>query len=141
MSTKKFLFLLLFLCSCSSDAFIVHNGNMPSNERISRVKVGDSKSFVEQALGSPSSIVALDTNTWIYMSSDIKKVAFFKPEELSRDVLTIRFNENGMVNSIDRNGLEAGKQIEISAEKTEALGDKPGMLQKTFGTLGTFRPM
>ena len=88
MSTTKFLLscsLVCFLSACSSaktnEWFVSHNGNMPSEERIAEVSEGDSQDKVLQVLGAPSTVVSFDKNTWIYMSSDIKRVAFFAPEE------------------------------------------------------------
>ena len=85
--------VLLLASGCSTEKanewFVTHNGNMPTNERISRIEVGDSKEEVRQILGSPSSVVSFDKNTWIYMSSDVRRIAFFAPEEIDRDVLTV----------------------------------------------------
>ena len=66
------------LCACSSDIFVTHNGNMPTSDRISMVQKGQDKARVRELLGAPSSINPLDSNTWLYMSSDVKRVAFFK---------------------------------------------------------------
>lgn len=72
--------VLLLASGCSTEKanewFVTHNGNMPTNERISRIEVGDSKEEVRQILGSPSSVVSFDKNTWIYMSSDVRRIAF-----------------------------------------------------------------
>ena len=89
MSTPKLILssvVCLFLASCSTDKtnewFVSHNGNMPSEERIAQIAVGDNQNKVMQVLGAPSSVVSLDKNTWLYMSSDIKRVAFFAPSEV-----------------------------------------------------------
>ena len=122
MSTNKLFFISAFalLCTtgCASDWFVTHNGNMPTNERISQVNVGQSKQQVQQVLGTPSSVVSLDQNTWIYMSSDIKRVAFFEPEEISRDVLTIKFNKDDKVADIKRLKKENGREITVSSDET-----------------------
>lgn len=140
MSTNKIRFLslmmIIFITACSNDLFLTHNGNMPSNERIAKVKIGDSKHEVINQLGSPSTVVSLDQNTWIYMSSDIKKVAFMTPKEVNRDVLTISFNKEGKVDDIDRLTKMNGTEIDINEEKTEALGHQPGFFEKFFGGLG-----
>ena len=112
-------FLMTFSSACSSDLFITHNGNMPSNERIAQIRVGQSKSEILNILGSPSSVVSLDRNQWIYMSSDIKRVAFFAPKEVDRDVLTIQFNDQGKVSEIERLTKKDGKEIKVSTNKTE----------------------
>lgn len=133
---KKILLLslILFISACASDAFIVSTGNMPVNERIEKVKQGDTKEFVENTLGSPSNISPLDENTWMYMSAKTKRVAFFKPEELSRDILIIKF-KNNKVSSIEKEDMSGGRVVIIDEDKTQAVGDEPGMLQKAFGTL------
>ena len=140
---KKMFFAcsVIFLNACNSDIFITHNGNMPSNERISMIQKGQDKTRVREILGSPSGVNPLDNNTWIYMSSDIKKVAFFKPEEIDRDVLTIKFNDAGNVSSISRYSKEHGKEIEISEDATEFEKSKKGFFQEYFGGVGAYMPI
>ena len=144
MSTYKHILfslsLMLGLSACSNDIFVVHNGNMPTEERISQLQKGQTKDEVLDILGTPSNIVSLDQNTWIYMSSEMKKVAFFKPEELSRDVLTIRFNEYNQVESFDRMGKEQGREVAVNEEETQTAGNQSGFFAKYFGGVGQFMP-
>lgn len=133
-------FLVMFSSACSNDLFITHNGNMPSNERIDQISVGQSKAEIQNILGAPSSVVSLDRNTWIYMSSDIKRVAFFAPKEVDRDVLTIRFNDQNKVEAIERLTKKNGKEIKVSSDKTETLGHNPGFFRKYFGGVGQYMP-
>jgi|GEM_PF-239032 len=135
MSINKVLLSGLLACSlsaCSRDLFISHNGNMPTNERIEQVKVGQSKNQVKSILGSPSSVVSLDKNTWIYMSSDIERIAFLEPKEVSRDVLTIKFDEENNVIDIDRMSQKDGKQVAINEDKTETMGQQQGFFRRFF---------
>lgn len=145
MSINKVLFLsfimIAFTTSCSSDLFITHNGNLPINEKIAQVEIGQSKEKVKSILGAPSTIISFDKNTWIYMSADIKKVAFFMPEEVSRDVLTIRFNNSDKVNEITRLTKENGKIIEVSEDATQTPGHTPGFFTKFFGGTTKYAPM
>ena len=144
MSINKMLllsaFLLTFSSACSSNTFISHNGNMPSEERIARVHQGQTKSEILNLLGSPSSIVSFDNNKWIYMSSDIRKVAFFAPKEVKRDILMINFNETGKVSLVERLSQKDGKDVKISSRKTETLGHNPGFFRKYFGGVGQYMP-
>ena len=132
--------MVMALSGCANEWFVTHNGNMPTNERISKLNVGQTKQEVRQILGSPSSVVSLDQNTWIYMSSDIKRVAFFKPEEISRDVLTIKFNKDEKVEDITRLKKENGREIIISQDETPTLGQQPGFFEKYFGGVGQYMP-
>lgn len=141
--SKVFLlnaFLIMLSTACSNDMFITHNGNMPSNERIGQIQTGQSKATVQSILGAPSNVVSLDRNTWIYMSSDIKKVAFFAPKEVERDVLTIRFNNQNKVESIERLSKKNGKEVTICEDKTETVGHNPGFFRKYFGGVGQYMP-
>ena len=143
MSINKLVFaslVALAVSGCASEWFVTHNGNMPTNERISQLNVGQTKQEVRQILGSPSSVVSLDQNTWIYMSSDIKRVAFFKPEEISRDVLTIKFNKDDKVEDITRLKKENGREIVVSQDETPTLGQQPGFFEKYFGGVDQYMP-
>ena len=69
MSTGKHILLSLLtataLAACSSDIFISHCGNMPSDERISQVKKGQTKDEVLDILGtdSLSAVAGVKTDT------------------------------------------------------------------------------
>ena len=148
MSTVKMLFsalLLVFTTACSTvktdEWFVSHNGNMPTEERISQISKGDSQDKVLDILGAPSSIISLDKNTWIYMSSDIKRVAFFAPKEVNRDVLTIRFDSNGKVSEISRHDNQKGEEVAFHSDETEAPGQEPGFFRKYFGGVGQYNPL
>ena len=134
------LALAVLLSACSSDLFLTHNGNMPSNERIAQLKLGDTKEQVVKILGAPSSVVSFDKDTWIYMSSSIRRLAFMEPEEVSRDVLTIEFNNEGRISNIERLTKADGKDVAINTDKTESLGHEPGFFEKYFGGVGGYSP-
>ena len=147
MSTNKIaltVFCISILCSCSTSKqnewFVTHNGNMPSEERIAKIEKGSSKDDVLQILGTPSTVAAFDENTWIYMSSDIKRVAFFAPKEIDRNVLKIKFDRDGNVTQIARLNKDNGVDLVPSQEKTEVKGQEPGFFQKYFGGVGQYNP-
>ncbi len=134
------LALSIMLSACSSDLFLTHNGNMPSNERISQLKLGDTKEQVVRTLGAPSSVVSFDKNTWIYMSSSIKRVAFMEPKEVNRDILTIEFNNEGRISNIERLTKADGKEIAVSTDATKSQGHDVGFFEKYFGGVGGYSP-
>lgn len=144
MSRFKLFFLSLltfFITACSHDTFLVHNGNMPAQEKIDLVKAGQTKEQVEQILGTPSSVTTLDGDTYIYMSSTVRKIAFCNPEVLERDVLTIHFNHEGLVDKISALDETDEQQIEIDQAQTETVGHKIGFFKKYFGGVGTYTPI
>ena len=144
MSRYKLFLYGLFLCvlsACSSDVFLTHTGNMPSDDKIEQIKVGQTQNEVRDLLGSPSSIVSLDENQWIYMSSTLKKVAFLEPKIVDRDVLTINFDNKGKVSKIVRLDETDGSKIKPDKDETASGGHKVGFFKKYFGGVGTFSPL
>ena len=141
MSIRKILFIsMLFLTSaCSSDLFLVHNGNMPAQEKIDEIRLGQSKQDVMNILGAPSLTTGLSDDHWIYMASTTKKVAFFRPEELERKVLAISF-DNNKISKIERLNLADGKKLPIDTDTTQTTEQEQGFFRKYFGGVGTYMP-
>ena len=147
MSTNKIVlsaFCAVALCSCTAAKqkawFVSNNGNMPPEERIAKIHTGATKDDVIQILGAPSAVSSFNDNTWIYMSSEIKCIAFMKPEEIERNILKISFNNDGQIIAIDRLSKNDGKDIEPVADKTEVKGQNPGFFRKYFGGVGQYNP-
>jgi len=147
MSTNKMLLVVFcagLLASCSAtkqnEWFTSHNGNMPSKERISQLKQGSSKDEVITILGAPSIVNSFDDNTWIYMSSDIKRVAFQKPKEVERNILRISFDKNDKVEKITHLSKNDGREIAPTKDKTEVKGENLGFFRKYFGGVGQYNP-
>ena len=141
MSIRKILFIsMLFLTSaCSSDLFLVHNGNMPAQEKIDEIRLGQSKQDVMNILGAPSLTTGLSDDHWIYMASTTKKVAFFHPEELERKVLAISF-DNNKISKIERLNLADGNKLPIDTDTTQTTEQEQGFFRKYFGGVGTYMP-
>lgn len=147
MSTNKIFsaFVFIFILSACSTTqqnewFVAHTGNMPAKERVNRIDIGASKDDVVSVLGLPSSVNVFDQNSWIYMSSDVKKVAFFAPQEVDRAVLRITFNSADEVKSIENLSLAEGNNIIPEKDKTEVKGQRPGFFRKYFGGVGQYTP-
>ena len=134
MSIRKMFFigLCLVLGSCSSDLFLVHSGNMPSQERVDQIKTGQSKEEVSYILGSPSLVTGLNDNNWIYMSSTTKKIAFFDGKELERDILALTFKDDTL-QKIEKFDLSDANDIAIDKDETKQVEDKEGFFRKYFG--------
>ncbi len=147
MSINK-IFLVAFcvtlINACSTaqqeEWFVNHTGNMPAKERIARIEVGASKDEVVNTLGLPSSINAFDDNSWIYMSSDIKRMAFLAPKETERNILRIKFNNADEVSEIENLTLVDGADLTPQKDATEVKGQRPGFFKKYFGGVGQYMP-
>lgn len=144
MSIRNLLYIGLFvfsLSACSQDLFLKHNGNLPSADKISRITKGQSREEVRQILGTPSSITSFEDESWLYMSSTMKQVAFFQPKEIDREILKISFNPQGEVSSISNYSQKDGINCEIDPNETDSAGHDIGFFRKYFGGVGAFIPI
>lgn len=140
MSTHKIVLSLfagaMLVSACSTDYFNQTEGNMPSKDDILAIHQGMDKAQVREIMGSPSIISSLDHRTWIYMNSTMKRMAFFKPEELERNIVAVEFNLDGKVEKVVQLTKENGKEINISGDETPVMGTEEGFMQKYFGGVG-----
>ena len=140
MSTHNIFFYsligILLLSGCSTDYFNQTEGNLPSKSDIMSIKKGMSNVEVRNLLGSPSAISSLDHRTWIYMNSTMKRMAFYEPEELERNVVAIEFDFDGKVVKLIELTKENGKDIEIVKDATPVMGNDPTFMEKYFGGVG-----
>lgn len=144
MSTYKIFFLsaaLLTLAACAKDTFVTNTGNMPSEDKIERLSTGMPQEQVREILGSPSSVVSLDRNTWIYMSADIEQIAFMRPQETERRLLVVKFDDNGKVADIKHIDKSKGKELQVSEQETATPEQEQGFFRKYFGGVGTYTPI
>ena len=140
MSTHNIIFStltgVLLLSACSTEIFNRTEGNMPSKSDILEIKQGMSQEDVRELLGSPSAISSLDHRTWIYMNSTMKRMAFYEPEELERNVVAIEFDPEGKVIKLIELTKDNGKNIVISKDETPVMGTEQTFMEKYFGGVG-----
>ena len=132
MSTNKIFFLsavLLGLSACAKDTFTTYTGNMPSEDKIERLAPGMGREQVRELLGSPSSVVSLDRDTWIYMSAEIE-----------RRLLVVKFGQDGKVADIKHIDKSKGREIEVSEQETAVPEQEQGFFRKYFGGVGQITP-
>ena len=140
MSIRKIFLtgLCLVLGACSSDFFLIHNGNMPSQERINQIKTGQSKEEVAYILGSPSLKTGLNDDNWIYMSSTTKKVAFLNGKEIERDILALTFKDDTL-SKIEKFDLSDANDMAVDQDETKQVEENVGFFRKYFGGVGQYQ--
>lgn len=102
------------------------------------VKVGvDTKSTVRGKLGSPSATSTFDPNIWFYMNQVKQRVAFRRPQVVSRNVTAIAFNkESEVVESVHNYSLKDGKVIAYNNRETPTRGREITILEQMIGAVG-----
>lgn len=115
------------------------HGNLPTERKLAEIKPGTSdRSAVSEGLGTPSAVATFDTETWYYVSQKTKTFAFFEPEILEQRVIAVRFDSNGVVQSVDNYQLSDGRAIEPVDRKTPTAGKELGLFEQLLGNIGRF---
>jgi len=132
------LFLVLGLAACT--AIYRNHGYVPADDQLAALAVGvDTRETVAAAVGRPSSVGVLDQGGWYYVQSRFRNFAYRAPEEIEREVLAISFDDAGVVENIERFGLQDGRVVVLSRRLTDSNIKGIGFLRQLFGNLGNFQ--
>lgn len=97
------------------------------------IKVGtDTKSTIQQRLGDPSTAATFGGDTWYYISSTEKQIAFFDPRVEARRVMVISFDKDGKVADLQHFGLKDGHVVAFETRTTPTPGREMTFLQQLF---------
>lgn len=117
-----------------------NHGYIPSDEELSLIEVGkDTRETVGATLGRPSSQGLLNDVGWFYVQSRWKHYGALAPQEIDRQVVAITFTEDGVVENIERFGLENGNVVVLSRRVTESSIRGVSFLKQIFGNIGRLR--
>lgn len=129
---------LFGLVACSSNNERKH-GYLPLEEDLQQITVGvDTKETVGDLVGRPSTSGILSAGGWYYVESKFRAYGFRERDELDRQVVAISFDDDGVVQNIERFGIEDGKVIAISRRVTDNNIKGVGFLRQLFGSVGNF---
>ena len=118
---------------------IATHGNLPDPEKLAEIVPGQvGKGEVAEILGSPSSIAAFNEETWYYISERKETTAFLAPDVTDRKVVIVRFDDKGVVSSIEALGLEDGRNVELVERATPTAGNEMTILEQVLGNMGKF---
>lgn len=114
-------------------------GNDPDKKLLAEIKPGvTDKASVTKLLGSPSSVATFDKNTWYYISQETQDVAFFKPRLKDEKVVSISFNDQGVVRQIAFLDLDNHVEVVPNPDATPAPGREFTLLEQLIGNFGRF---
>lgn len=128
----------LLVVGCAGQ--VIKRGTQFRERDIQQIQVGMGQEQVRLALGSPSTTTTIDDGSvYYYISSTETQTAFFKPKEVSRQVVAVYFAPVvGTVTRVARYGLKDGKIFDFVSRSTPAPGGKEdGLLKSLFRNLGS----
>jgi outer membrane protein assembly factor BamE (lipoprotein component of BamABCDE complex) len=127
--------VLVALAGCTS--IYRNHGYVPRDEELERVVVGEStQEDVAAAVGRPSSTGLLTGGAWYYVGSRFRHFGAREPQEVERQVLAISFTEEGIVENVERFGLEDGQAVVLSRRVTDSNIKGLSFLRQLLGNIG-----
>jgi outer membrane protein assembly factor BamE (lipoprotein component of BamABCDE complex) len=134
---------VLFVATVSACAPNIDvRGSQISPEVLAEITPGrNTRSDVVALLGTPATTAPFSDDSWYYVGGKIERWAFFKPEELERQVVEIDFDKDGKVKNIRQLGLQDGRQIDIATAETPTAGKDLTVLEQLLGNVGKFNPV
>ncbi len=127
----------LSACSTLED----NHGYAPSEIELQDIVVGvDTRETVATLIGPPSTGGVVQDGNWYYVASTWETRLYFKPQEISREVVAISFDEDGAVENIERFGLEDGQVVVLNRRVTDDNIKGLTFLRQLLGNIGNFNP-
>ncbi|NNL36286.1 MAG: outer membrane protein assembly factor BamE [Silicimonas sp.] len=126
---------LAVLASCSrlEDS----HGYIPDQALLSQVQLGvDTKDTTARLLGRPGTAGIIDDRGWYYVKSDYERFLWRAPVEVDRRVVAVSFSEAGVVENVERFGLEDGQVVALSRRVTTSNTRGIGFLRQLFSNIG-----
>ena len=133
---RVLLGVLLVIATACSPIYRNH-GYVPGDDELAAIEVGvDTRDSVAAMVGRPSASGLLNDVGWYYVQSRWKHRGGRAPVEEERQVVAITFTETGLVENVERFGLEKGRIVPISRRVTKTNVKGASVLKQLFGNIG-----
>ena len=140
MTKYIFIFIFLFISSCSSGKVVNTHGNNLINITNSKLIVNKTnKNDIIDLLGPPSSKSSFNENIWIYIETKKQSTSLFKigsRKLVKSNVLVVRMNERGILEKKDFYDINDMNKIKFSEQITQSGYDKNSYV---YGVLRSLR--
>lgn len=129
----------MFVAGCS--ATYRNHGYIPPESELQEIVVGrDTRATVEETVGPPSSSGVLSEGDFYYVRSRTRTFGMTETREIERQVLAITFDSRGVVENIERFGLENGRVVPLTRRVTSSGVSDVSLLRQLMGNIGNFGP-
>ena len=130
---------LLGLLGCSPE--ISTHGYRFDEATLAQIEPGrTTKDAVTRLLGSPSSVATFDDKLWYYISQRSEHKSFYQDQVVEQKVITIGFDDAGVVRTIDKRGLKDAQDVAFVSRETPTSGKQLSLLEQFVGNIGRFNP-
>ena len=127
--------LALTLVACAP--IYRNHGYVPAEEDLALLEVGrDTLETAAPKVGRPSASGLLNDAGWYFVQSRWEHKGALPPREIDRQVVALSFSEAGVLQNVERFGMERGQIVPLSRRVTESNVRGLGILQQLFSNFG-----
>lgn len=131
--------LLLLLAPTACSPTVATHGHRLDDEALARIEPGlTSREQVAQLLGSPSSPATFDDSSWYYVSQRTERKSFYQEEVVDQQVVAITFDQQGLVEDVERVDLAGARPVEPVERRTPTEGNELSVFEQFIGNVGRF---
>ena len=96
----------------------------------------DTKESILAKFGEPSLVGAFDADAWYYLHSSDTARAFFRPKTRARNVVAFYFDDEGVVENVQKLNIEDGENIKMVSRTTPTRGKELNFWEQLLGNVG-----
>ena len=142
MHVKAFTLVLLALTLSACEPTVANRGNILDADKVAEIKVGSStREEVATKLGSPTQISTFDDKVWYYIGRRTEQVAFLDPAVVQQKAVEVRFDEAGVVTSVNNLDLAEAQDVDPVDRTTPTYGHDDTLIKQLIGNLSHPMPM
>jgi outer membrane protein assembly factor BamE (lipoprotein component of BamABCDE complex) len=131
-----FSFAILTFTACTP--MTSQHGNLLEDFQVQEITEGQSsRSDVLRTLGSPTTQSTFNNDVWYYIGQETEKHGILDHEVVNERIITVTFNDEGIVESIDDTSPER-EDIPYARSKTPTHGNDLTFMQQLLGNMGRF---
>lgn len=133
--TRCIAIFAFFLAACTP--IYTDHGYVPTDDELAFLQVGkDTRDSVAATIGRPSASGLLNDEGWFYVESRWRTFGGRAPQEVDRQVVAITFTPDGVIENIERFGLDKGQIVPLSRRVTTTNIKGKSALSQIFGNIG-----
>lgn len=127
--------LIVILTACTP--IQTNHGYIPTDKDLALLVVGvDSRDTVSATIGRPAASGLLGDEAWYYIQSRWQTMGAAAPVETAREVVAITFGATGLIENIERFGLDQGRIVPLSRRVTTTNIRGKSVLAQIFSNVG-----
>ncbi|MBF9050056.1 outer membrane protein assembly factor BamE [Roseobacter sp. HKCCD9010] len=123
------------MAACSA-TYNIH-GYIPPEEELEVILPGvDTRESLQSSVGQPAATGVIREDAWFYTDYRIRNFAYRAPEIVERNIVAISFDDDGVVQNVERFGLEDGQVVQLSRRVTESSIQEVTVLSQILQSFG-----